>query len=445
MSDQTLIGPPPTPPATRLSLLSSPLHVLWIYPLLFAAFYTVAYTFGLYLARPTDQSMHTWDVNWYWSVAREGYQYSETQQTNSPFFPMLPWVWRLTGLSTLGMGLLNAAIALTGLGLLARTLRLTLPQTLLLASVPSAFIWSIPYAEAIFYWFGALLLIGLHRDRLPLILLGLFGCCLTRSAATLLIPAFGFTILLDFAGTRSFRRTAGYLLSGLLVMALAIGLIMWIQARDTGEPLAFFKGIAHWKHVLRFPPRLPFYTDPGTPLFWLDALALFVQIGSALTVLTLLGRWLINLVRGTAWDRPPLTLRFALGYFFGTAFYVMAYQESNMVGANRYVFATPYFAVLMTYAWHWTRTSPRWRHWVAGGGLLGLVAGAVLFGFPYKFDNFLPGEVIVYLGLMALYALLWIVSQQEPLRREITTGLCLFNLVMQGFLLNLFLQSIWVG
>lgn len=426
---------------------SSPVHVIWLYPLLLGVSYTIAYTFGVFQVVPNEQTLALWDAGWFRQVAQHGYQYSASSQNDCPFFPLHPLVWRLTGLGFSGISCLNGLVALTSLALLARDQGLRLGATMLLAAVPSAFIWFTPYSEAWFFTFSVVLVMGLRRRRLALVLLGLAGCCVTRSASVLFIPAYVFTVGLMIRDRATAWRALRWLVAGLGTIGLFFGLVILLQWYQTGEWFAFLKAGAQWNdHKFGWPTSLVFYSSAGTPIFWLDSLGFLTGIGSGLAVLITGGWWLLGLIRRQPMPTISPEVCFALGYLFGLTFLAIGYQNGDLMGNNRYVFATPFAMVLLSHGWRYLVTVPKYPLWQLGTlALVALVTAGLLFGFPSRFDNFSPGETALYFGLMIAYALAMLLSQSGPLRRELTAGLVIANMLMQGFVLNLFLQGIWVG
>lgn len=415
-----------------------PLAALLLHAGLLTAIYSALYCFGFVNKLPTNESLYAWDVGDLLRVKNSGYP--DPARGYNAFFPLVPLVWRYAHLDLLQAALLNAALAGTGLYLLARTFALNGRQTLLLASAPLMMFTLVPYTEGFFFLFGALLLRGLHRNTLPLTLLGLFGCCLTRSAGTLFLPAYVFAELLTW-GTSSDStggRVVRNVLAGTGAMAASFGIVMLMQWHDGGDPLAFYHAHALWKHRFSIPVEFLF-SSAGPTMLWLDIFVLMMSFLSLVGCAVLGIRWLAK--RGGA-VVSKATL-FALGYTAGAGFFILFYQASDVVGLSRYLLATPFWGALL--AWAWAAPWPRRRVMLALAAVATLV-GALL-GLPNRMTNFGPGEGAWFIGLLWLYAASYWLTRPDQNRwhREVATGLYCVNLFALCFILNLFLNGIWVN
>lgn len=409
------------------------------------ALYSVLYCFGIVRMIPTEEGIMRWDTGWYQSIRDLGYIYREQAQSNVAFFPMMPYVWRLTGLSSLGISVFNMVAGGVGVALLASALQCTRRQGLLLASVPLLMFMLVPYTEALFYLFGAVLLTGLHRSRLSLVLLGLLGCCLTRAAATFFVPALVFAELVGWldTGMRHTRVSGRHLFLGLLVIALSVGSVMWLQHAHTGEWLGFYKTQRHWNHAWRFP-RLPLHTTAGINMLWLDGISISVALASILAG----GYLVLRRLPGGAAKRAnaPVSkaVLFSLVYCGCVGIFTVFQQDGDLANSSRYVLGTPFFAVLLWAAW---QHAHRWSAWVLVGAMLLLLACAL--GFPHKFEGFWPWQATWYFTLMGCYVAAFLAagatSGRWAFQRELSGSVYLFNVLFQVFLLNWFLDWVWLG
>lgn len=206
------------------------------------AVYSVLYTFGLLDHPPDSDRLAHWDAGNYQAIAQQGYDRPDSGIT--AFFPLFPYLWRYSHVGVVGISIVNACSALAGMSILARSFGLTGRQTLVAASMPALVFTLVPYTEGVFFLFGSLLLVGLHRRNLPLTLGMLLLCCLTRAATTLFVPAYLFAELPSWSLNVSPKSLIRNVVLGLVVMATAVGAVMGIQYAPTGDPLAFYKAQA---------------------------------------------------------------------------------------------------------------------------------------------------------------------------------------------------------
>ncbi|WP_152560005.1 hypothetical protein [Hymenobacter sp. IS2118] len=402
---------------------------------LLAALGSVLYCFGIIRYLPTNENIARWDVYWYNLIREQGYSYSATSMSSTAFFPLFPYLWRLTGLNAFHMGLLNFSLFIAAFTWLAQQLRLPGRWALLLLSTPPLLFMVIPYTEALFFVFATLALLGLHRGRLSWWMLGLLGCGLTRSASTMFTPAVLFTTLLWAAQPGQVRRALQWGGAGLLAITSSVGTVAFIQWYQVGEPFAFVATHKFWGQKLQWP-QFPFASPSGINMLWLDALALWVGCAAIATCLWLAGRWLQQRQRPLPALPPVVT--FALGYCVSIALFILLYQGGSVWNFSRYLLATPFFVVLVWYlgtlpAWPW----PRYLYLLLATLGLWQVFGA----YTLEFDNFGRGQALWYFALLTGYLFAYLTLRQLRWQREVIMVLYVFNLVIQLHLLECFLQD----
>jgi hypothetical protein len=421
--------------------------------LLLAALYSLFYTVGLLDYAPGSTSLIRFDAGWFQSISINGY-FANEGQSNIPFFPLFPYLWRLLGVNDFVISLINLGILLLGAAWLGSTFALRRSHILLLLSVPPIFFCFVPYAEALFFLFGVVLLRGLHRQHLPLTLLGLFGCCLSRSAATLFVPAFAVAEIAVCTSKADIPQLAKRLSAGLLIIAMALGVVMFLHYQATGDAFAFFEAHKHWGHEpqWRLPSRL--HSTGGLPILWLDSLAFLTGLVSFLVGLGIAIRWIINWFSKDKQLVPPSrAVVFSLGYCIAAIGFILVYQnnssgkEVDIVGSSRYILATPFFGVLLAQIRHWPSLPLRKRWFLVCGLAMLCLAMALWLGWPFRFPGFMPSEASWLFALWVAYVAAYVIVIPGTWRysREANTLLYTLNLVYQVFLLNLFLGEVWIG
>ncbi len=413
-------------------LLVSAVHLL-----LLAALTSALYAFGVIRVLPAEANLRQWDVAWYEQIRVSGYTYSATEMSNAAFFPLLPYLWRFTGLGRLGMSLLNATLFLVSYTGLAQQLRLPARLHLLLLSTPVLLFMIVPYTEALFFFFGSLLIIGLRRRQLVWWVVGLLGCGLARSASTVFTPALLFMVLLWALQPGQLRMALTWGLTGLLALAAAVGTVAFVQWQQTGEPWGFVLAQEHWGHHLT-PIRFPLNDPSGVDMLWLDGAGLWLGAVAIGVCSWLAWRGLAQPGKREALPPAPPEVLFALGYCVCAGLFVLLFQGGSIWNQSRYMLATPFFVVLAGHlagqpAWPWRRYL--------------LIAAATLclwqvFGaYNQGFSNFTTPQALWYFGLVTAYILAYLAWRQLRWQREITMLLYIFNLVMLLHLLEGWLQG----
>ncbi|GAA3935355.1 hypothetical protein [Hymenobacter algoricola] len=443
-----LPGATPSWPAGRFGVLMSlarhpVVKTLALHTLVLVALYSAFYAFGVISYAPGNDNLMRWDAGIFNRLALNGY--GKVDSYVNAYFPLFAYVWRFTGFSPVQITIFNVLCTYAGAASLAHHFRLTGRQLLLILSTPMMMFVLVPYAEGMFFLFGALLLSGLHRHKLLLTVVGLLGCCLTRSASTLFVPAYLFAELLWWttaAATPRMLRNVGL---GLLAMGLALGTVMLIQYQTHGDPLAFYNVHVVWAHWLRLP-ALPLVSTAGINVLWQDAFGLLLAV-LATGLCFLLGlRWLAGWLRPAGeQDAPPSkAVVFSLGYCVGAGFFIVFYQGGDLVGIARYILATPCFGVLLWQFWQLSR--PVAVRLLVAVVIIGLGI-ALALGIPFGFNSFTPGQAVWYFLLLLGYVVLHALSGKRlniwyP---EASALLYILNLVVLVYYHSLFLNIVWLN
>ncbi len=426
--------------------MKKPLLFICLHLGLYLALYCLLSFLGWIKGYPTNETVMHWDANWYDSIVKEGYVYHEGAQSNMAFFPLFPLLWKLSGLSPLSMSALNLAFMLAGMLLLWKTYRFDGNTLLLLLSVPSLFFCYLPYAEALFFLSGALIIYGLHR-RHWLAVAGVFLSGLIRSVSLIFIPIILFAKLYQYEARKNNRKL--FMETGSLILATIASqmVVQYLQFRQTGEFFAIFKVLKAWDRVLSLPH---FYltTWGGARLIWLDGLALLTGILAGIFCL----RFLVEKLKNSKQKHHPALL-FSLAYLTVVSITVLMYSgkepqgNTSIISLNRYVFATPFFSVFLLELWKKNIAHKKsllyflllsltvWSLFGMFHGIWGLEN----FAIPPRLGSFL------YFAIVTLYSgLYWLLSDPDH-RTRLSPGLYMLNVMLQIFLFTTFLKGTWVG
>ncbi len=174
---------------------SSLLAAIICHIIAFILIYFLLYQLGFISVYPTNSNLVNMDASWYKDIRDDGYYYSDTTTSPMAFFPLFPYVWKLTGLNSIGISIFNYLIFLLGFSLLSKHLKLNFKQNLLFLSTPSLFFCFIPYSESLFFLGSVILLIGLNKDNIIIVVTGHIITTFSRSVGVVFIPAYIFTNL----------------------------------------------------------------------------------------------------------------------------------------------------------------------------------------------------------------------------------------------------------
>jgi hypothetical protein len=211
------------------------------------------------------ETFAVWDSGWYFTVARDGYDFAPDAQSTVAYFPLYPMLmraaaWPFGGTDAaiwaagiaVSIGALTAA--LFALHRLAEHLTGSRPvaqRTILyLAVFPFSFYFTRVYTEALFLLVTVLALSAACRGRWGVA--GLFGALSTLTRPNGILIAIPLIILA--CTDRSPLRVQVWRLAALLPVPLALGGFSWYVERLTGDPLAWLRAQTHWKYSLGHPP-----------------------------------------------------------------------------------------------------------------------------------------------------------------------------------------------
>ncbi len=414
---------------------------------LFCACYLSFYFFGFINKLPDQNNLVQWDANWYLSVKNEGYQYFWYRASNAGFFPLFPSVWRLLQLESIGISVFNYFTFLTGLFLLCKTFQIRSVCTLCFISLPSVVFFFVPYTESLFFFFSALLLIGLYKNKQSLVLCALFFCSLTRGTAMLFIPALIVMEVLNSAKPFSRHCIKNILLYSFVSLA-GLLVVVLVQYYTTYEWFAFAKQqVKFWNHKFSMP-RLPFVSYGGDKIIWLDGLAFFFSLVAFAVVLVFFVKHLLK-------KKHPLfknkAFWFSATYLLMVGVFCVFFNQKSsagnteIVGINRYVFCSAFFLVFL-----FTSLNELFFNLktISVYLLVALVAWLCLgLADPLKFLNQADSyfSTAVFFALLTIYVTAFFALKQKKYGNYIAVVLFCCNVILSVHVLFLYITGNWVA
>lgn len=201
-----------------------------------------------------------WDGPQYLLIAQDGYASTGDQRLALAFFPLYPWLIRLTEIvvrdAVLSAFLISTVASVAAGVALARLLAIDYSRHLARRAVwfmfifPTSYFLHIDYSESLFLALVLASFMAARRERW--LQAGIFGAfaALARPNGFLLLPALGADALSELWETHRFKWR--WLWVGLIPMGLAVYLL--VNYRITGDPIAFLSvQREHWAHTLVAP------------------------------------------------------------------------------------------------------------------------------------------------------------------------------------------------
>ena len=323
--------------------------LFYIFILVFS--YLFFYFFEVYSLFPSERNLVNWDAQWYEIIKNKGYEYYWYMASDSAFFPLFPYLWKLLHFNSIGISLFNLLLFGISVSLLVKHFLFEVPKVLMYISLPSCVFFFLPYSESLFFFFSTLFLIGLKSGNTKLIVLGLFFCSLTRATAMFFIPSI---ILMEVFSSEKFldKKSLLNIVLYSVIAILGLAAVVIFQYSQTYTWFAFAKQqINFWGHYFRWP-GFPLVSHGGEKILWIDSLAFLSGIFGFLFLLIFFIKKLFG-AKSSLFNNKPFW--FATSYIFMVTVYSLFFNfkclnaQTSIDSINRYVFSTAFsFVFILT-------------------------------------------------------------------------------------------------
>jgi hypothetical protein len=422
---------------------------LFFYYFLAVFIFFALYFFDVFSTLPDRENLLKWDAAWYLSIKEGGYAYYWYMASNSAFFPLFSYFWKLTHLNGLGISFVNLLLFIAGAYYIARQFSFNLAQVLVFVSIPSGIFFFLPYTESLFFFFSALFLVGLHTRNTKLIIIGLLFCSLTRATVMFFIPSI---ILMElFCCEKIFDKKA---LKNILLYSavglLGLGLVVLFQYSQTYEWFAFAKQqFKFWKHHFSWP-TFPLVSHGGEKILWIDGLAFLFGICATFLLLV----YFIKKMMGKQSELfSNRAFWFSACYVFMVTVYSLFFNskcldaQTSIDSINRYMFSTAFFMVFLIYALNYFRFDLRnsivfFFLCLLSFILLGL-GGPTLFFL----DKAKLGEhaTVLFFLMILVYVTMYFLTSWKKYGNYIAFSLVALNALLTAYLFHSFLIGTWIA
>ncbi len=276
-----------------------------------------------------------WDAQHYYTIKEKGYFWNLVA-----FFPLFPMVWRALHVEVFGILIFNSLLFLFAYRALIKYSGIkNIKEIALYLCIPSFIFFYLPFTESLFFASSVLMLIGLKKRHYSIVYLGLFLAILSRPAFSIFIPALFITEFLSEDREKRWLRLILYC----LVTLLGIFIVTGIHFMDTGAWFTFFSAQKDWGNELGIP-QFPLSTWGDSFVLRLDSIAFLVGTTSGLILLGVILR--LKSLKNTVFPKEVI---FSLAYLGGMTLSVFLFRGGSMFSLNRFVLATPFVIIAMSY------------------------------------------------------------------------------------------------
>lgn len=294
--------------------------------------------------RITSEKMTVWDGSHYDWIKNTYYE----REKDFAYYPLFPFFWKATGLSTLGISILNIFLFSFGMLFMLKVFKdkLSVRGLFLLLCVPYMVIFMMPYSEALYFIFIAMGLFGIVRDRYWMYFIGFLFASMTKSSSLLFLILFFFLEGLYWLSHRDIVLFLKRFLKAIFPVVLGMLLVMIVQYL-MGAP-SFFQSIIsqrYWGKYLSLP-ELPFsfWSNEGRSIT-VPFLCLYF-----IPMLVVLGREFVLSLRKKQdyiFDKWKYVRLICIIFLVGNVFTALFTQHGGLYSLARYLLATPFFVFLL--------------------------------------------------------------------------------------------------
>ncbi|MCB9045962.1 MAG: hypothetical protein H6550_07465 [Chitinophagales bacterium] len=388
---------------------------------------------GMLVEIPDSNNLLNWDAGWYYQIMKEGYHYTEGVASNSAFFPLMPWVWKVLHVGVWGISFANLVFFSVGFACINAIYDLDARTRFLWLTIPSFYFVWIPYTEAMFVMFISLFFLGWVKQKRWLIWLGLFCVSLTRPTTMILAPALLITELITGSNKNWLPALKTFFVDYALPLFGGLAFFIWYEYYATGVWFAFFKQEENWGHKFAWT-IFPLNSMYGLRLLWLNAVALFLGLVSLLTLVRLGLLWLFKNK-----NEDKLFVVSCL-YFTGISLVTILFNPiwgtstTNVYDIHRYALVSPFFWVLLH---RYSVTAVyKWYHYVAVLVLSNL--------FWLAFASYIHREYLLYFNCAGILMMMYMSLATKRIQ-WMPMALAAINFVVQVFMFQWYLEMIYPG
>lgn len=401
-------------------------------------FYILQFFFvhiGIFPNFPSAENIRHSDVGFYYSIAHNGY---DVNSNNTGFYILFPFLWKISHLDVWGIIAVNLIFFALGFGLLMQTIRQSERQFWILClTMPAAYFAFIPYTESLFFLLGAWLIYALEKGKNYQIWFALILISLVRATAFFLLPAFLALELLSNPSRLIIKSFLSYFVRYALPILLGLAIFVLWQYIETGIWWAYFKTQSTvWGHVFSWPEvHFSNIESADRRHHWLNALAMFIN---TIAVIMLVKQLVFWIKRNEITKSKSLTL--SLGYLSMVLISVLFLNpkyggnNTNIMGANRYTFITPFFVVLLNYFYN--------RHY---SGKMILIVFLGLGSFLALFRAYFSLIQFIIVGVApVLVVLSFLISRKDNKNNWLLMGIVALNLFVQLHQFQQFISDMYM-
>ncbi len=304
-----------------------------------------------------DHKFNTWDAAIYSCLRDHMYQPTMECHGNvrAAFFPLFPFLWKLSGTSSIGISLINYGMFVVSITVLIllfyrATLFDQLIVSMIIFTLPSTIIYYIPYSESLFLITGVMTAYGFIKERYWIYLVGGLLMAMVRPATIFVVIAIPMVEYFHFRyHPTSTRQSLAHLFYSVFPFLLGYFVVFFVQFIYTKSWSAFYRAHEKWNIGLRSFGEIG---DWSVESFGLSTFTIFFISLPALLYLVYLVSYHKKAVArqqvdGSLEFRKEMLLLASVTYLVGVFVFTLLTSGGNLHSFYRFSLCSPFFYIAM--------------------------------------------------------------------------------------------------
>lgn len=398
--------------------------------------------------RLTNENYIQWDGVHYLFIKNNGYNVEKAGGDYIfAFFPLFPFVWKLTCLPPIGILFLNYIFLSISIIILLRLFshsKQYLQDTLISLSLPSIIIFFIPYTESTFLLMLSIGIYGFVRKKYWIFFAGLLLASLARPSYALLalsIIAVEFFYVVEHRNLKLFIKSTFLRTLPLIVGTAFVSLIQYLQG--SGSIFRFLAVQKYWNNVLAVPHNLRDWSQEGFSINIGVVVLIFVPL------LMIIAQQFHNQLRKEKtlhkfdYDNPKdYLVILSVIYLIANVLFIILFRGGSLNCLFRFTLCSPFPFILLFGAFPYIKQVPsRFRFFMMGA--LAMLSIFILGLSDYStYWNFSDLGLFILIGAL----LAWTFQDfKANITYKVGLGLLfIVNLIWTTYLFNTYIANGWI-
>lgn len=403
----------------------------------------------------SEDNLSHWDVIHYKSIRDHGYDLKQgSGEWAYAFFPLFPWIWKATGLSAFGIGILNYllfAVSLFILGGVFLPKDIKYSKRLVLYTIalvlPGTVIYSIPYTESVFFITFSMACLSLKYNNKWWFAVFFALLAMSRPAVTIILASLICTDIYFLFTRRTYHLKIGAVVTRILPILIGTAVAMYVQFTYSGQWFKFIHIQKAWgDQHFHIPEKISDWSEEGF------VMSVFVIFAVAIPVVFYLSHQFIRKfsirldfrtkpVNGEEPWKEYLTI-LSMVYVVAITAFIIFFRGGSLNGLQRYAAATPMFYVLyFSVTPRMSKISVKLRIYLISGLIF---FGTIFFATCGYGGHFSFSDAGFYLFAVCLAFLMFYEHLSNRIKYVLFGGIILILMVWKTYLMNMFLSDAWI-